>query len=82
MTKNKKRALIVVGILISVGFLWLALRGTDFAEISRALANSSLWMVLSMLAQDLSPSRIARARDEGRGTAPPRVTRTETRDEG
>ena len=50
MTKHKKRALIVVGILISIGFLWLALRGTDFAEISRALANSSLWMVVPMLA--------------------------------
>jgi len=50
LTNNKKRALIVVGILISVGFLWFALRGTDFSEISRALANSSLWMVVPMLA--------------------------------
>jgi len=50
LTKNKKRALIVVGILISVGFLWFALRGTDFAQISHALANSSPWMVLPMLA--------------------------------
>lgn len=50
MTKQKKRALLTLGILISIGFLWFALRGTDFAEIGHALANSDPWMIAPLLA--------------------------------
>jgi hypothetical protein len=50
MSKQKKRVLIAVGILISVGFLWFALRGTDFTEIGRALADSDPWLVVPLLA--------------------------------
>lgn len=49
MSKTRKHALIVVGILISIGFLWIALRGTDFGQIGASLANSDPWMLVPML---------------------------------
>lgn len=50
MSTKKKRTLIIVGTLISVVFLWLALRGTDFDEIGASLAGAAWWMVVPMLA--------------------------------
>lgn len=49
MTKHKKRLLILIGILISAGFLWFSLAGTDFASIGKSLANANWWWCLPML---------------------------------
>ncbi len=49
MSKTKKRTLILVGVLISVAFLWIALRGTNFTEIGESLANADPWMLVPML---------------------------------
>jgi len=50
MSRQNKRILILVGVLISVFFLWYSLRGTDFAEIGRALAEADWWLCVPMLA--------------------------------
>ena len=50
MSKHKKRLLILVGILISAGFLWFSLAGTNFPAIGRSLAAANWWWCLPMLA--------------------------------
>ncbi len=45
----KRRLLILVGIAISVLFLWLALKDTNFAEIGAALERSQLWLMAPLL---------------------------------
>ena len=49
MSKTKKRALIIVGVMISAVFLWIALRGTSFDQIGESLANANPWMLAPML---------------------------------
>ncbi len=49
MTQSRKRLLILVGLLISVAFLWFSLQGTEFGAIGESLANAQLWMVIPLL---------------------------------
>ena len=50
MNQKKKRLVILVGVLISAGFLWFSLQGTDFSEIGASLAGARLWLMLPLLA--------------------------------
>ncbi|MFQ6023710.1 MAG: lysylphosphatidylglycerol synthase transmembrane domain-containing protein [Acidiferrobacterales bacterium] len=50
MTLNKERLSLVAGIALSVFFLWLSLKDTDFARIGQALARSELVFALPLLA--------------------------------
>lgn len=45
----KQRALFIVGIALSVLFLWLALRGTDGERIWHAFSQARVWMILPFL---------------------------------
>ncbi|MEZ5963764.1 MAG: lysylphosphatidylglycerol synthase transmembrane domain-containing protein [Planctomycetota bacterium] len=49
MSSSKKRALIVLGVAISVVCLWLAFRGTNFADVGAALAKANAWLVLPVV---------------------------------
>lgn len=49
MTNAKRRLLIFVGVAISVLFLWLALKETNFREIGTALGRSALWLMAPLL---------------------------------
>lgn len=45
----KQRFVFIIGIVLSVLFLWLALRGTSGAQIWRAFEQARAWMVLPFL---------------------------------
>lgn len=49
MIVNKQRISLVAGMTLSFFCLWLSLRGTNFAEIGRALARSQLIYALPLL---------------------------------
>jgi len=44
-----RKILILVGILISVFFLWYSLKGTDFGEIGEGLARANFWLCIPLL---------------------------------
>ena len=44
-----KKLVMLTGVLLSVVFLWLALKDTNFAEISHAYKNARLWPMVPML---------------------------------
>jgi glycosyltransferase 2 family protein len=50
MTPQKRRYLILIGVLISVFFLYISLRGTNFHEVGGALTRASYRWVIPMLA--------------------------------
>lgn len=50
MSSSKKRVLILLGVAISVVCLWLAFRGTNFADVGAALLGANAWLALPLLA--------------------------------
>lgn len=49
MTVTKQRLSLIAGMVLSIFFLWLSLRGTNFAEIGHALARSQLAYALPLI---------------------------------
>lgn len=49
MGVTKQRVSLVVGIVLSIFFLWLSLRGTNFTEIGQALARSQVVYALPLV---------------------------------
>ena len=47
---SKRRLVVFLGIAVSGIFLWIALRGTDFAEIGRSLQRANFWYLVPLLA--------------------------------
>lgn len=44
-----KKILIYAGIVLSVLFLWLALKDVNFSQVAQAFANAKLWLCIPML---------------------------------
>lgn len=49
MPSTKKRLLILTGVAVSVLFLWLSLRSTNFREVGEALSRANVWMGIPLL---------------------------------